>query len=42
MWSEPQLVRCLTRPGGWDLDSLDQTGPESLIFDLRNRFLIKE
>jgi NAD(P)-dependent dehydrogenase (short-subunit alcohol dehydrogenase family) len=42
LWSEPQLVRCLTRPGGWDLDSLDQTGPESLIFDLRNRFLIKE
>ncbi len=41
LWSEPQLVRCLTRPGGWDLDALDQTGPESLIFDLTNRFAIK-
>jgi NAD(P)-dependent dehydrogenase (short-subunit alcohol dehydrogenase family) len=42
LWSEPQLVRCLTRPGGWDLDSLDQSGPENLIFDLTNKFLIKE
>jgi NAD(P)-dependent dehydrogenase (short-subunit alcohol dehydrogenase family) len=42
LWSEPQLIRCLTHPGGWDLDSLDQSGPESLIFDLTNRFLLKE
>ncbi len=42
LWSEPQLVRCLTRPGGWDLDALDESGPQSLIFDLTNRFLIKE
>jgi 3-oxoacyl-[acyl-carrier protein] reductase len=42
LWSEPQLIRCLTRPGGWDLDSLDQSGPENLIFDLTNKFLIKE
>ncbi len=41
LWSEPQLVRCLTRPGGWDLDSLDQSGPDNLIFDLSNRFLVK-
>ena len=27
LWSEPELVRCLTRPGGWDLDSLDEFGP---------------
>jgi len=42
LWSEPQLVRCLTRPGGWDLDSLDQSGPENLISDLTNRFLMKD
>jgi 3-oxoacyl-[acyl-carrier protein] reductase len=42
LWSEPQLLRCLTRPGGWDLDSLDQSGPENLVFDLTNRFLVKE
>ena len=42
LWSEPQLVRSMTRAGGWDLDSLDQTGPESLIFDLTNKFLLKQ
>jgi len=42
LWSEPQLVRCLSRPGGWDLDSLDQYGTQNLIFDLTNRFLMKE
>jgi 3-oxoacyl-[acyl-carrier protein] reductase len=42
LWSEPHLERSMTRPGGWDLDSLDQTGPESLIFDLTNKFLLKD
>jgi 3-oxoacyl-[acyl-carrier protein] reductase len=42
LWSEPHLERSMIRPGGWDLDSLDQTGPESLIFDLTNKFVIKD
>jgi 3-oxoacyl-[acyl-carrier protein] reductase len=42
LWSEPRLERSMTRPGGWDLDSLDQTGPESLVFDLTNKFLLKD
>jgi 3-oxoacyl-[acyl-carrier protein] reductase len=41
LWSEPELVRCLTRPDGWDLDSLDEFGSNSLIFDLTNKFLVK-
>jgi 3-oxoacyl-[acyl-carrier protein] reductase len=42
LWSEPELVRCLTQPDGWDLDSLDEFGPNSLIFDLSNKFLVKD
>jgi 3-oxoacyl-[acyl-carrier protein] reductase len=41
LWTEPALIRCLTRPGGWDLDSLDESGPDNLIVGLRNRFTIK-
>jgi hypothetical protein len=42
LWSEPELVRCMTRPGGWNLDTLDESGPDSLIADLTNKFLIKD
>jgi NAD(P)-dependent dehydrogenase (short-subunit alcohol dehydrogenase family) len=42
LWSEPELVRCMTRPGGWNLDTLDEFGPESLIIGLTNKFLIKD
>jgi len=42
LWSEPELVRCMTRPGGWNLDTLDESGPDSLIIDLTNKFLIKD
>ncbi len=42
LWSEPELLRCMTRPGGWNLDTLDESGPESLIIDLTNKFLIKD
>jgi 3-oxoacyl-[acyl-carrier protein] reductase len=42
LWSEPELERCLTKPGGWDLDSLDEYGRDRLIFDLTNKFLIKD
>jgi 3-oxoacyl-[acyl-carrier protein] reductase len=42
LWSEPELVRCMTRPGGWNLDTLDEFGPDSLIIGLTNKFLIKD
>jgi 3-oxoacyl-[acyl-carrier protein] reductase len=42
LWSEPELVRCMTRPGGWNLDTLDESGPDSLIIGLSNKFLIKD
>jgi 3-oxoacyl-[acyl-carrier protein] reductase len=42
LWSEPELVRSLARPGGWDLDSLDSFARESMTADLTNPFLIKD
>ncbi len=42
LWSEPEVIRTLTRPGGWDLDSLDELAPERLTFDLENLFLLKD
>ena len=41
LWSEPDLVHHLNRPGGWDLDALDAHGPENLIIDLQNNFRFK-
>ena len=38
-FSEPELVCSLSRPGGWDLDSLDATAPSQLVTGLRNEFL---
>lgn len=40
LWSEPELTRSLTRPGGWDLDSLDDFAAEVMTGDLTNPFLI--
>jgi hypothetical protein len=40
LWSEPVLVRSLARPGGWDLDSLDDFAAEAMTSDLTNSFLI--
>jgi 3-oxoacyl-[acyl-carrier protein] reductase len=40
LWSEPELTRSLTRPGGWDLDSLDDFAAEEMTRDLANPFLI--
>jgi NAD(P)-dependent dehydrogenase (short-subunit alcohol dehydrogenase family) len=40
LWSEPELTQSLTRPGGWDLDSLDDFAPEAMTRDLTNPFLI--
>jgi 3-oxoacyl-[acyl-carrier protein] reductase len=42
LWSEPEVIRTLTRPGGWDLDSLDELAPERLTYDLTNLFLLKD
>jgi 3-oxoacyl-[acyl-carrier protein] reductase len=38
LWSEPLLLRSVTRVGGWDLDTLDQQMPEILTFDITDRF----
>jgi 3-oxoacyl-[acyl-carrier protein] reductase len=40
LWSEPELIRNLARPGGWDLDSLDEFAIEAMTADLTNPFLI--
>jgi 3-oxoacyl-[acyl-carrier protein] reductase len=42
LFSDPEVIRTLTRPGGWDLDSLDELAPERLTFDLNNLFLLKD
>jgi NAD(P)-dependent dehydrogenase (short-subunit alcohol dehydrogenase family) len=42
LWSEPELVRSLARPGGWDLDSLDAFASDTMIGDLTNLFLIED
>lgn len=40
LWSEPELIRSLARPGGWDLDALDDFAAEAMTGDLTNPFLI--
>jgi hypothetical protein len=35
--SEPELIRDLARPGGWNLDSLDSFAREAMTADLTNR-----
>ncbi len=42
LWSEPELIRSLARPGGWDLDSLDGFARDTLTGDLTNPFLIED
>jgi len=42
LWSEPELIRSLARPGGWDLDSLDSFAREVMTADLTNPFLIED
>jgi len=42
LWSDPEVIRNMTRPGGWDLDSLDALAPERLTYDLTNLFLLKD
>jgi 3-oxoacyl-[acyl-carrier protein] reductase len=40
LWSEPELIRSLARPGGWDLDSLDEFARAAMTADLTNPFKI--
>ena len=42
LWSEPEVIRNLSRPGGWDLDSLDSFAGQRLTGDLVNHFLLKD
>jgi len=42
LWSEPELIRSLTRSGGWDLDSLDAVAPDAMTGDLTNPFAIED
>jgi len=42
LYSEPELVRLVRRPGGWDADSLDTVASEYLSLDLTNNFLLKD
>jgi len=42
LWSEPELIRSLARPGRWDLDSLDAFACEAMTADLTNPFLIED
>ena len=41
LFSEPELVRSLSRFGGWDLDSLDNYATERLIGDLTDDFALE-
>jgi NAD(P)-dependent dehydrogenase (short-subunit alcohol dehydrogenase family) len=41
LFSEPELSRSLSRPGGWDLQALDNYARERLIGDLTNDFLLE-
>lgn len=42
LWSEPELMRSLSREGGWTLDTLDSFARDRLLGDLANDFLIPE
>jgi len=42
LWSEPELIRSLARPAGWDLDSLDSFARDAMTADLTNPFLIED
>ncbi|MBV8136111.1 MAG: hypothetical protein JO121_10860 [Deltaproteobacteria bacterium] len=41
LFSEPEVIRSLSRAGGWTLDSLDSYARERLIGDLTNDFLLE-
>jgi hypothetical protein len=41
LWSEPELIRCATRPGGWGLDSLEGPGANYFTFGLIEELLFE-
>jgi 3-oxoacyl-[acyl-carrier protein] reductase len=42
LFSEPELIRSVRRPGGWDPESFDQVAREYLTVELTNHFLLKD
>lgn len=42
LWSEPELVRSMTRPGSWTLDALDEYAPATMTGHLTNHFLVED
>jgi 3-oxoacyl-[acyl-carrier protein] reductase len=42
LYSEPELVRLVRRPGGWDAQSFDAVASNYLTLDLSNHFLLKD
>jgi 3-oxoacyl-[acyl-carrier protein] reductase len=42
LYSEPQIMRSVHQPGGWDLDALDRFAAKALVGDLRNEFFTRE
>jgi NAD(P)-dependent dehydrogenase (short-subunit alcohol dehydrogenase family) len=42
LWSEPELVRSMTRPGSWTLDTLDAYAPSGMTGHLANHFLVED
>lgn len=42
LWSEPELVRSMTRPGSWTLDALDECAPASMTGHLVDHFLVED
>lgn len=42
LFSEPELIRLVRRPGGWDAESFDTAACNYLTLDLNNNFLLKD
>jgi hypothetical protein len=42
LYSEPDLVRLVRRPGGWDAQSFQTVASNYLTLDLSNNFLLKD
>ncbi len=42
LFSEPELIRLVRKPGGWDAQSFDTIASSYLTLDLNNNFLLKD
>jgi 3-oxoacyl-[acyl-carrier protein] reductase len=42
LFSEPELIRLVHKPGGWDAESFETAAANYLTLDLSNHFLLKE